>query len=652
MYSCESFQAACADTQVQTGASTAHHSSEPFSGVREVGFDSWSAEDLQPLNGGVDPPRPSGPVITTGALPVASEQPPTFLPPQEPNRWSDSFAAPTQQPQLHQQFPLNGIQQYVGMTSQLPYQPTNGFPIAQPEQADSQLEDSDALLKQVEEILKGDKSPSVQARLRALVAAQGKSDGPAVSQSMHQQPSAQFSQLVASQANPAVMSHAFNTSVSAGPATASFTTMLAGPQQSGSDTAYQRPLHRQSLKPPVSQLQASRPAPNARQDLGLQAAAGTAQLQMMSRGMDSFAWPSSNQLAVPNDVLHRSMQSQQQGQQQTSADPVLTQAFLSLSGRHPQLPQQLPQQLPVNSFQLPDSLLPQNMQRTSAPQSNAMQTRRAEEQTRQTGARSLQQQAQARLPRQDTAQANTGSYPSEPALIHSVPKGTSGMAPGLLDAWGLPVNVPSQGPDRQRARQGSSSGHDAGFAGLTSAFAAVTGTQSSKQSLLDPIRFDSLPTDPAAGTFDLPSAQYGSHPRQSAGPTEITAALPTTAGRLPVQQPAFSNAPAAPIAGSTGREPVVESLPMTFEPLPLWPAAPQRAPPPEDRAAAARNLALGANVRTVPLAVPANDIHPIFQGNSQDSSGATCGFTGASGVYTSQFSPVTSQVGSLIWALL
>ena len=586
----------------------------------------WSAEELQGLSSGAGPSRLSGPVITTGALSVARDQPSTFLtdlPQPESNAWSANFPAPPQS-QQQQSFPLSSMQQYSGMSDQPQYQRDNRFPKAHPGQAESQVADPDALLKQVEEILKGDKSPSVQARLRALVAAQGQANGPAVSHT-HQHPGNQFN--VGSQAN-------------AYSAAAPYASSLSAPYQSGMDSMHQRPPNRQSLQPPVSQLPPSRTANQPRHTgghlSGLQSIADSTQPQMASRGTESFAWASGDSAALHTDTLRRRTQ-QQQGLQAPATDPRLSQAFQSLPGHQSQL-------LLGDRYHLPDSLSFQDQLQKSAPHPNFMQARRTEELTRQTGARSLQQQAQARLPRQDATMKQAvnpraGTYPPPGNdFPQPVPGGgvtrPSGLSQGLFDAWGLPNDGLSQRPDLQRHSQGSNTGPDTSFLQLTTPFASVAGTQSMTQALMDPMPFDPLPSDDPAA-FELPSTQYASSSQQAA---PLTASLPAAAGILPAYT-------AAPFTAPSGRPQVNESLPIEIEPLPIRPAAPQRAPPPEDRAAAARSLALGAQgVLAAQPALQSPDIHPSFQGNSQqESSGGSCGLV-ASGGYSAHSSPVTSQV--------
>ncbi len=595
----------------------------------------WSAEELQGLSSGAGPSRPSGPVITTGALPVARDQPSTFLtdlPQPESNAWSSNFPAPPQS-QQQQSFPLSSMQQYSGMPDQPQYQRDSGFSKAQPGQAESQVADPDALLKQVEEILKGDKSPSVQARLRALVAAQGQTSGPAVSAHTHQQPGNQFN--LGSQAN-ALNTYAYS-------AAAPYSSSLTAPYQSSMDSMRQTPANRQGLQPPVGQLPPSRTANQPRHTgshlSGLQSIADSTQPQMVSRGTDSFAWPSGDSAALHTDTLRRRAQ-QQQGLPAPATDPRLSQAFQSLPGHQ----SQLPQQLSGDRYQLPDSLSFQDQLQKSAPHPSPMQARRTEELTRQTGARSLQQQAQARLPRQDAtmkqgANPRAGTYPRPGNdFPQPVPGGgvtrPSGLSQGVFDAWGLPNNGLSQRPDLQRHSQGSNTGPDTSFPQLTTPFASVAGTQSMTQALMDPMPFDPLPLDDPAA-FELPSTQYASSSQQAA---PLTASLPAAAGRLPAYT-------AAPFTAPSGRAQVNGSLPIEIEPLPIRPAAPQRAPPPEDRAAAARSLAL--SLQGMPAAQPgvqSPDIRPSFQGNSQqESSGGSCGLV-ASGGYSAHFSPVTSQV--------
>ncbi|DBA71038.1 TPA: hypothetical protein ACH3X2_011465 [Trebouxia sp. C0005] len=594
----------------------------------------WSAEELQGLSGGAGPSRPSGPVITTGALPVARDQPSTFLtdlPQPESNAWSANFPAPPQS-QQQQSFPASSMQQYSGMSDQPQYRLENGYSKAQP--AESQVADPDALLKQVEEILKGDKSPSVQARLRALVAAQGQANSPAESSHTVQQQGNQFN--LGSQAN------ALNTYSAAAP----YTSSLTAPYQSSMDSMHQRPANRQSLQPPVGQLPSSHTANQPRHTgghmSGLQSIADSTQPQMVSRGTESFAWPSSDSATLHSDMLRRRAQ-QQQGLQPPATGPRFNQAFQSLPGHQ----SQLPQQLPGDRNQLPESLSFQDQLQKPVPHPNAMQARRTEELTRQTGARSLQQQAQARLPRQDAtvtqaANPRAGTYPPPGSdFPQPVPGGgftrPSGLSQGLFDAWDLPHDGLSQRPDLSRHSQGSNTAPDTSFPQLTTPFASAAGTQSMTQALMDPMPFDPLPLDDPAA-FELPSTQYGSSSQQAAPPATLTAPLPAAAGRLPAYT-------AAPLTAPSGRPQVNGSLPIDIEPLPIRPAPPQRAPPPEDRAAAARSLALGAQgVPGVQPAVQSPDIHPSFQCNSQqESSGGSCGLA-ASGGYSAHFSPVTSQV--------
>ncbi|DBB00143.1 TPA: hypothetical protein ACH3X1_013988 [Trebouxia sp. C0004] len=599
----------------------------------------WSAEELQGLSSGAGPSRPSGPVITTGALPVARDQPSTFLtdlPQPESNAWSANFPAPPQS-QLQQSFPLSSMQQYSSMSDQPPHRRDDGYSKTPPGQAESHVADPDALLKQVEEILKGDKSPSVQARLRALVAAQGQANGPAVSPHTRQQPGNQFNNSV-SQAN-ALSRYAYS-------AAAPYSSSMTAPYQSIMDSMHLRSANRQSLQPPVSQPLPSRTANQPRHIgghlSGLQSIADSTQSQMASRGTESVAWPSDDTATLHTDMLRRRAQPQQR-LQPPATDPRLSQAFQSLPGHQ----SQLPQQLPGGRYQLPASLSFQDQLHQSVPRPNAMQARRTEELTRQTGARSLQQQAQARLPRQDAtvkqaAHPRAGTYPAPGSdFPQPVPGGgvtrPSGLSQGLFDAWGLPSDVPSQWPDLQRHSQGSNTAPDTSFPQLTTPFASAAGPQSMTQALMDPMPFNALPLDDPAA-FELFSAQYGSIAQQAAPPATLTAPLPAAAGRLP----AYTT---APFTAPSGRPHVNGSLPIEIEPLPIRPAAPQRAPPPEDRTAAARNLALGP--QGVPAAQPAvqsPDILPSFQGNSkQESSGGSCGLA-ASGGYSAHFSSVTSQV--------
>ena len=602
----------------------ASQNADPFSGVGD--FDSnWKVgSSEQPFSQSAAPTRPVGPVITTGALPVASEHPPTSLtqlPMQAPDAWSD-FPAPAELPNMSgssapQNFSLSSHEQ--PHSSHIPRheQPQRG--------------DHDAVLKQVEEMLKGGNSPDVHARLMAIVAAQGRSAGNS-GQPPRSQPAA------------AAPPHQTDYNAASQPASAAYASSLAGSYQSRLHPPSQTQAQQSSFAP-ARQLQ-PRTAAQMRQNPSLQAAADRLQSDPYARGFNPYAWPANTPVA--GSLRHSAQPQQQQNQQLPAA-----------STRPAQLPQHLPQQLAPDSFQLPDSILPQEKSRKADPQSNPPQARRGHQQARQTGAVSLQQQAQALLPRQEEPEPfKFGSYlPSSSAAL---PRGVNSEQPasvgqGSLEGWRLPDGPSSHMPDLQRASQGSSSGQDGSLNALTSPFASAAGSQSMTQALLEPLTFDPLPLDNPAAAFDLaPNAQNDNpcNNQAQAATAQGPASVPPVAGRLPSSQANahMSNEPPNSLKlGSTGMNAAGGQLP-SLEPLLLRPALPQRAPPPEDRATAVRNFLMGGSARradtAAAAAAPRADIHPIFQGASQDSSGASCGLA-ASGGHSSQFSPVTSQVQHL-----
>ena len=565
--------------------------------------------------------RLAGPVITTGALPAASGQPPTSfaqLPLQAPDPWC-GFPAPAQQPDMlgssaPQAARPSGHTRQANMQLQREVRPSG-----QSEAQQAQASNHDAVLKQVEEMLKGGNSPDMQARLMAIVAAQGRSTG--LSEQLPQ-PSA------ATAARPTC-------SASYQPASAAYASSLAGSYHSHqsapptTNTQQQSVAHTGQLQPLSAHM---RQSPSS-----LQAAEDKLQPSMYDRGADPYAWS-----AAPSasSSLHHSTQQQQQKQQAPAAP-----------ARPAQVSQQLPQQLLPDSFQLPDSMLPQERSRKAAQQPNPPQARRSHYTARQTGAMSLQQQAQALLPQQEEPepfdsylQSSSPAFPK--ALARSGKVEQPPMSQQHLDAWQLPDGLISQRPNLQRASQGSNEDQNGSSNPLTSPFANAAGSQSMTQALLEPTGFDALPFEDATAAFDLPSDPY-SRALQPPAPKQAEP-VPPVAGRLPAFQaspPSSTIQPASLRPGTTTA--AAGQLPDAFEPLPLRPAPPQRAPPPDDRATAVQNFLRGGArplaAAPAAAAAPRPDIHPVFQGTSQDSSGASCGLA-VSGVHSSQFSPVTSQV--------
>lgn len=592
-----------------------------FAGVEGFESNCNGGSSEQPFSQNAAPSRPVGPVITTGALPVASEQPPTSLtqlPLQAPDAWSD-FPAPAEQTNM----PGSSAPHNFSLPTH--QQPHNSH-IREHGHEQSQRGDHDAVLKQVEEMLKGGNSPDVHARLMAIVAAQGRSAGNS-GQPPRSQPTT---------AAP----HQPDYNASCQPASAAYASSLAGSYQSRLNPPSQTQAQ-QSSYAPAGQLQ-PRTAAQMRQDPCLQAAADKVQPDTYARGFNPYAWRASNPVA---GSLRQNAQSQQQQTQQLQA----------ASTRPSQLPQHLPQQLPPDSFQLPDSILPQERSRKAPPQPKTPQARRGHQQARQTGAVSLQQQAQALLPRQEEEPEpfDFGSYlpSSSPAFPPNSSRGVTTEQPssggqGSLGGWRMPEGLSSHMPDLQRTSQGSSSGQDGSLNVLTSPFASAAGSQSMTRALLEPLSFDPLPLDNPAAAFANPRASNA----QAAAALAATT-VPPVAGRLPTSQ-ANVHVSSEPLhslnVGRAGPSAPGGQLPAALEPLPLRPAPPQRAPPPEDRATAVRNFLMGGPAHRADAAAAASraDIHPIFQGASQDSSGASCGLT-VSGGHSSPFSPVTSQVQHL-----
>ena len=528
------------------------------------------------------PSRLSGPLITTGALPVAAEQPPAFFPedpPQAPSAWAD-FPPPSEQLQLP------------GSTAQL----HSSHHFGQPAQQQPAQRSTDAVLKQLEEMLKADNSPEVQERLLAIIAAQGKSAGMS------------GPQATPSSAPPAPYNSSFN------PVSAGYAKRLAGSYQPQVNSLHSR----HGCIGPSGQLQHS--APDQLRHSKSQHAADRLQPSLLPTGMDPYGWPAGSQAA---SSLQHSAQPQQ---------------FMQ---RALQLPQQPP-----------NSALAQERPCKAGPQ----QVRRDHQPVRQTGAVSLQQQAQALLPRQEEPERfDFSSYlpTSSTGFAHSLTAAQPLSAPQeVLDPWHASTGHITHRPDLQRTSAGSSSGQDGGQNPLTSPFDSAANNKSMTQALLEPHAFGHPPVDDAAAAFGMP---FGSVP-QSAPPQQAAMVAPV-AGRLPMSQPAIlsTEAPnkmvqAVPI-GAAGRQ-----QPSTVDPRLPRPTAPQRAPPPppESRATAGRPFLMGrpgpmaddaAAAAAVRAATSRADMHPMFQTTSQDSSGGSCGVA-VSGAQGLQFPAITSQVQS------
>ena len=553
---------------------------------------SWNTgTSEQSFSEGTGPSRLSGPVITTGALPVATEQPPAFfpeLPPQAPSAWAD-FPAPVEKPQLP------------GSTAQLHSTHQSGK-AAQEQPAPGSPE---AVLQQLEEMLKADNSPEVQQRLLAIIAAQGKSAG-------------MSGQRVTPSSGPAApVQPTFNSSLS--PASAGYANSLAGSYQLQVNSLDPRQAS-QRRTGPSGQLQHS--APDQLRHSTSQQAADQQNPSLFSTGMDPYAWPAGSQAAS-------SLQHIEQPQQ-----------FMK------QAPQQLPQQFP-------SSTLAQERPRKAGPQ----QARRDQQPLRQTGAVSLQQQVQALLPRQEEPERfHFSSYlpSSSTDFAHSLNASQPSSLPQeVLDPWQAPTGHITHRPDLQRNSAGSTSRQDGPQNPLTSPFGNVAGSNSMTQALLEPHPFDHLPVDDATAPFGMPFGNVPqSAPQQNALVTPVTGCLPVSQPALPSTKAPNSMVQAAPV-GAAGKQ-----QPSTTDPRLPRSTAPQRAPPPppESRAAAGRPFLMG---RRAPMAEEAaaaaaaasraapsrTEVHPMFQTTSQDSSGGSCGLA-VSGAQGLQFPAITSQVHS------
>ena len=519
--------------------------------------------------------RPTGPVITTGALPVATQQPPTFfpeLPPQAQGAWAD-FPAQAKQPQLP------------GGTAQV----YNSHQIGQHAQEQPALGGPEALLKQVEEMLKADNSPEVQARLLAIIAAQGKSAG---------MPGQQAPPSIAPAAPVRL---AYN--ISSNPASAGHATSQAAGAYINSLDPRQAPQHRLG---PLGQAQVSAPG-QLRNSTSLQPSS-------LPTGMDPYAWPAASSQAAS------SLQHIEQARQ-----------FMQ---RAPQPPQQLP-----------GNTLPQERPSKAEPR----EARRHQQPVRQTGAVSLQQQAQELLPREQEAECfDFGSYlPSSSAdFAHELSAAQPSSLPQeVLHPWHAPGGHTTHRPDLQRNSAGSTSGLGDGQNHVTSPFGDAVGGQTMTQALLEPHAFNHLPVDDAMAPFGLPVGQPVGRAPQPA--PQQTARVPPVVGRLPGSQavPLDTGAPnhmvQAALIGAAGRQ--QPSSPLDAR-LPR-PVAPQWAPPPQSKAAVGRPMLNDAAAAAARAAASTAEMHMMFQAASQDSGGGSCGldFSGAQGL---QSPAITSQVHS------
>lgn len=515
--------------------------------------------------------RPSGPVITTGALPVATQQPPTFfpeLPPQAQGAWAD-FPAQAEQPQLP------------GGTAQL----YNNHQIGQHAQEQPAPGGPEALLKQVEAMLKADNSPEVQARLLAIIAAQGKSAG-----------------MPGQQAPPSIapaapVRPAYN--ISSNPASAGHATSQAAGAYINSLDPRQAPLG------PLGQAQV--PAPGQlRHSTSLHPSS-------LPVGMDPYVWPAAS--SQPASSLQHIQQARQVMQ------------------RVPQLPQQLP-----------GTTLPQERPGKAGPR----EARRHQQPVRQTGAMSLQQQAQELLPREQAAECfDFGSYlPSSSAdFAHELSDAQPSSLPQeVLHRWHAPGGHITHRPDLQRNSASSTSGLGDGQNPVTSPSNDAVGSQTMTQALLEPHALNHHPVNDAIAPFGLPVGLPVGHVPQSA--PQQTARVPPAVGRVPISQavPLDTGAPnhmvQAALIGAAGRQ--QPSSPLDAR-LPR-PVAPQRAPPPQSKAAAGRPMPNDAAAAARAAASTA-EMHTMFQAASQDSDAGSCGFD-VCGVQGLQSPAITSQVPS------
>ena len=467
----------------------------------------------------------------------------------------------------------------------------------------------EVVLKQLEQMLKADNSPEVQERLLAIIAAQVKSAG------MSGQ------QVTPSSAPAAPVQHTYNSSLN--PASAGYANSLAGSYQPQAKLVDPRQAPQRCIGLP-GQLQNS--APDQLRHSTSQQAADRLQPSLFPAGMDPYAWPASSQAASSLQHIEQPLQ------------------FMHCA---PHLPQQLP-----------SSTLPQERPRKAGPQ----QARRNPQSTRQTGAMSLQQQAQALLPRQEEPERfDFSSYlPSSSAgYAHSLSRSPPAAQPSslpqeVLDPWHAPNGRFTHRPDWQRTSTESSSGQNSGQNPVTSSFDSVVGTQSMTQALLEPHAFDHLPVADATAPFGMP---FGNAPQPA---PQQPALKPPVAGRLAVGQaaPLSTEVPSNMVQAASIRA-AGRQQPSTLDPRLPRPTAPQRAPPPppESRAAAGRPFLMG---RTAPMAAAAAaaaaaataraaasraDMHPMFQTTSQDSSGGSCGLA-VSGTQGLQFPATISQVQS------
>lgn len=539
----------------------------------------------QSLSEDVGLSRPSGPVITTGALPVATQQPPTFfpeLPPQAQGAWAD-FPAQAKQPQL----PGGAAQLYnshqIGQHAQ--EQPAPGSP--------------EALLKQVEEMLKADNSPEVQARLLAIIAAQGKS-----------------ARLPGQQALPTIAPAApvqpsYN--MSSNPASTGHVTSQAGTYRTQVNSLDPRQAPQRRLGP-LGQAQVSAPGQFSN-STSLQAA-DRLQPSSLPTSMDPYAWPAASSQAVTG------LQHIEQARQ-----------FMQ---RAPQLPQQLP-----------GTTLPQER----PGKAGSREARRNQQPVRQTGAMSLQQQAQELLPREEEAEPfDFGSYlpSSSTDFAHELSAAQPSSLPQeVLHPWHAPTGHITRRPDLQRNSAGSTSGQGGGQTPVTPPFGDAVGSQTMTQALLEPHAFNHLPVDSATAPFGLPVGLPMGHVPQSA--PQQTARVPPGVGRLPGSQatvPLDVGAPnhmvQAALIGAAGRQQPSSPLEARL----LRPVAPLRAPPPQSKAAAGRPMPNDAAAAAAGRAAASTaEMRTMYQAASQDSGDGSCGLD-VSDALGLQSSAATSQVHS------
>ena len=545
---------------------------------------SWNTGTSEPsFSEGAGPSRLSGPLITTGALPVANEQPPAFfpeLPPQAPSPWAD-FPAPAEQPQLP------GSTAQVHSTDQFG-QPAPGSP--------------EAVLKLLEEMLKADNSPEVQQRLLAIVAAQGRSAG------MSGQ------QVTPSSAPAAPVGPTFNTSLS--PASAGYANSLAGTYQSQVKSLDPRQAP-QRCNGPSGQPQHS--APDRLRHSISQQAADRQQPGLFPTRMDPYAWPAGSQAASslqhikqPQQFMNRALQLPQQPPSSTLPQERPRKAVPQQARRDHQPARQTGA---VSLQQQVQALLPRQEEPERFDFSSYLPSSS-------TGfAHSLTAAQPSSLPQEvlDPWQAPTGHITHRPDLqrasagsssAQDVPQnplsspfgnaaGSNSMTQALLESHAfdhLPV-------DDAAAPFGMPSG-------------SVPQSALQQTALVAPVAGRLPVSQPALLGTEAPNSMVQATPVGAAGKHQPS----TTDPRLPWSTPPQRAPPPPPESRAAAGRPILMG---------------SRDPVADEAAAAAASRAAASRTEMLPM----------FQNTSQDSSGGSCGLA-VSGAQGLQIPAITSHVQS------